>query len=127
MAVAEKKPSDVSFAATPSPLDRVPVASLVGVVYVLGCLGVVFKAIPAVWSTLWGGNTSFMVLATQGLVMLAAATGLVVLGARLSGPRHKPGVRAGVFFGLVFVLLVLLLTRWVSLWVEHYVYYDHWF
>jgi len=126
MAVAEKKPSEVSSAATPSPFDRVAVASLVGVVYVLGCLGVVFKAVPAVWAAVWPAG-GFMALTLQTIVMIAAATALLVLGTRLAGPKMKPGVKAGVFFGLLFLLTVVLLTRWVSLWVEHWVYFDGWF
>ena len=43
MAVAEKKAQEIS---TSSLLDRVPVVSLVGVVYVLACLGILFKLVP---------------------------------------------------------------------------------
>jgi preprotein translocase SecE subunit len=59
--------------------------------------------------------------------MLAAATGLVVLGGRLLGPRTLPGVKAGIFVALVGFLAILLLTRWFSLWVEHFVYEGYWF
>jgi preprotein translocase SecE subunit len=125
MAVAEKKPSETSSQASPSPFERVPVASLVGVVYVLGSLAVIFKAVPALCAIVLGGG--FVGLALQTMLMVVAAVGLIVVGTRLAGPKLKPGVRAGIFMGLLFVLLILLLTRWVSLWIEHAVYYDHWF
>ncbi len=128
MAVAEKKVQETS---TSSPFDRVPVVSLVGVVYVLGCLGVVFKFVPELWRRLWDAigrdANSFTANTLLVLAMLAAAVGLIVLGARLLGPKQQPGIRAGIFFGLLLFLFVLLMSRWVSLWVEYWVYYEHWF
>ncbi len=51
MAVAERKPQETR---TSSLFDRVPVISLVGVVYLLGCLGIIFKLVPDLWRLLWG-------------------------------------------------------------------------
>jgi len=123
MAVAVKNPPD---ARTASPLDRLQVVSLIGVVYVLGCLGVVFAFIPYVWGVLWPGS-SFGSMSMLALVMLGAAIGLILVGGRLQGPKPKLRVRAGVFVGLLFVLFAMLLTRWVSLWIEYWVFYDRWF
>jgi preprotein translocase SecE subunit len=129
MAVAEKKSQE---SATTSAFDRVAVVSLIGVVYVLGSLAVVFKLVPDVWRLVWGRGLnlnpdSFTGTTLMVLVVVAAAVGLVILGRRLLGTRQVPGVRAGIFFGLIYFLLALLMTRWVSIWIEYWVYYDHWF
>jgi preprotein translocase SecE subunit len=119
MAVGLKNPPEVS----PSLLDRMGVASLAGTVYLLGCLGIVFYLLPSLWWT-WTGldSSSFAAKALLGLVMLAAATGLAVLGARLLGGKTVPGLRAGIFMGLVWFLVILLLVRWASTWVEYWTY-----
>ena len=128
MAVAEKKAQETS---TSSVFDRVPVVSLVGVVYVLGCLSIIFKLVPDVWRSVWGGIGlqvgSFPSMTLMAMTMMAATVGLIFLGLRLLGPKQQPGVRAGIFFGLLYFLGVLLLTRWVSMWIEHWIYYGHWF
>jgi preprotein translocase SecE subunit len=127
MAVAVKNNPEVASA---SPFDRLPVVSLVGVVYVLGCLGIVFKLIPSVWWLIWpvaSGGTGFVSSTLLGLVMLAAVIGLSVVGVRLLGTKAPVGVRAGIFVGLVGVLVILLLTRWASLWFEHWSFDRGWF
>lgn len=128
MAVAVKQRSETS---TGNPLDRLPVICLVGLVYVLSSLAIVFKLLPVLWDQLCRAMglsaDSFGSLTLLGLVMLGAATGLVILGGRLLGPRTMPGVKAGIFVALVGFLFGLLLTRWFSLWVEHFVYADYWF
>jgi preprotein translocase SecE subunit len=126
MAVAVKNTPE---AARSSPLDRLAVVSLAGVVYVLGCLGIVFKLIPSLWWSAWVpavGAGAYPAVGWTGLIVLlvAAAGVLVVVGARLLGPRAVPGVRAGIFVGLLGALVVLLLTRWASLWIEHWAYDD---
>jgi preprotein translocase SecE subunit len=116
MAVAVKNTPDVGS----SPLDRLPAASLVGVVYVLGCLGIVFGLLPAIWWNVLGfSRTSFAAGSLLGVLMLAAAMGLTVLGG-VVGARAPHGTRGGIFVGLLGLVLVLLLSRWVSLWVEHW-------
>lgn len=126
MAVAVKHSPETS---TGNPFDRMPVVSLVGMVYVLSSLVIVFKLLPMLWVNLFHpgeelSKTPFSSQALLGLVMLGAATGLVVLGGRLLGSRAMPGVKAGIFVSLVGFLFLLLLTRWFSLWVEHFIYND---
>jgi preprotein translocase SecE subunit len=117
MAVAVKNTPEVASA---SLLDRMPIASLAGAAYVLGTLGIVFYLIPSLWQSLgWESNASVVL---RGLIQLAAASGLVVFGARLLGPKAATGVRAGIALSLAGVLLILLLTRWASLWIEHWSY-----
>src|SRR5262245_16050415 len=128
MAVAVKTSSG---ATSPSPLSRAAVASLVGVVYVIGCLAVVFKLLPSLWvpaaEAIGLSSAGFVSGSLLGVLMLAAAAGLLYVGGRLLGPKAPPGVRAGIFVGLVGVLLVLLLARWASLWIEHWAYDRAWF
>jgi preprotein translocase SecE subunit len=125
MAVAVKNTPDVG---TPSLFDRVAVASLVGVVYLLGSLAIVFGALPALW---WNGfkvpADSFTGTALLGLAMVVVFGALAFVGLRLLGPHPTPGTKAGIFVGLVGILIVVLLTRWISTWVENRSFLDGWF
>jgi preprotein translocase SecE subunit len=100
------------------------ILSLVGVVYLLACLAIVFKLIPALWWEAWDGlglgSYTFVGGALLAVVGLVSAVVLLVVGARLLGPQPPAGVRAGVFVGFVGLLTVALLTRWASLWIEHW-------
>src|SRR4051794_9166319 len=96
MTLAVKNTPDT---AAPSGFDRLPVAVLAGVVYVLGSLAIIFKGLPTAWSMLqWPGIVSAVVL---GLLMLAAASALTVLGLRLLGPQPPRGLKTGIVVGLV--------------------------
>lgn len=94
MAVAVKNSPETS---TSSAFDRMPVVSLVGVVYVLSSLAIVFGLLPYLWWQMWGsvfGTTNTFASGTLlGMLMLAAFTGLVVLGGQLLGPKAPTGVR----------------------------------
>jgi preprotein translocase SecE subunit len=129
MAVAVKNPPETGAASGPS--VSVPTASLAGALYVIGSLGILFKLLPWLWKAAAAGlgvaPEGFASLTLLGLVMLVAATALLIVGVRLLGPKPTPGVKAGIFVALLFLLLVLLLTRWVSLWVDR-LFFDHrWF
>jgi preprotein translocase SecE subunit len=117
MAVAVKNSPDVGS----SPLDRLPVASLVGVAYVLASLGIVFGLLPMLWWDVLGfSRTSFAAGSLLGVAMLAVAIALGLLVARGPGFKVPHGTRAGVAVGLFGLLVVLLLARWISLWVEYW-------
>jgi len=117
MAVVEKKPE----AKTASPFDRLAVASLAGVVYVLASLAVAFKAIPALWQL-----TTLDSPVIAGILAVACVIALAILGFRLlGGDLSRPGLRAGIFTGLVFLLLWALLSRWIGGIVEGST-YDGW-
>jgi preprotein translocase SecE subunit len=122
MAVAVKNPP---VAPAASLLDRMPVVSLLGAAYVVVSLGIVLDGLPYLWQAATGltGVGGSILL---GLIMLAVATGLAILGVRLFGHNRPAGARAGVFFGLVGFVIALLLARWASLWVEYWVYVNHW-
>jgi preprotein translocase SecE subunit len=122
MAVAVKNTPEV---ASPSLLDRTPIASLAGVAYVLGTLGIVFYLLPSLWQSLGlEGNATFIF---RILVQLGALVGLFWYGGRLLGPKTIPGIRAGIFIALAGFLLILLLSRWASVWIEYWSYDRGWF
>jgi len=127
MAVAVKNTPGVGS----SPLQRPAILSLLGVLYVLAALGVVFKVLPWLW---WQGwelagfrPDSFLGSALVGVLGLVVIGGFVVIGTRLLGTHPPVGVRAGIFVALVELLLVLFLARWVGSWAEHWVYTTEWF
>ncbi len=126
MAVAVKtSPGARSSGSLASPA----ILSLIGLVYLLGCLGIVFGLIPSLWWAGWAsfglGGYTFVGGSLLLLVCLAVGVGLLWTGVRLLGPNPPAGIRAGVFVNLVGLLLVVLLTRWVSLWTEHLAYDTH--
>ena len=123
MAVAVK---NAPVSAAPSPFDRMAVVSLAGAAYVIVSLVIVFGGLPYLWRTATGltGIGGDVLL---GLVMLAVATGLAVLGARLIGQKQPVGARAGICTAVLLFVVVLLLTRWASLWLEYGVYSQHLF
>src|SRR5262249_25255339 len=99
------------------------VGSLVGVIYVLAAIGVVFYAIPGFWQALIGPALknllgSFVNVATVGTVMLAATAGLAYVGVRLVGPGPPRGLRAASGVGVIGVLLIALVTVWTGTLLE---------
>src|SRR5439155_13475172 len=104
----------------------VALISLIGVVYLVACLAIVFKLLPSLWWAGWdaAGLARYAVIGGSLLLLLglAVGVGLLWLGSHLLGSHPPVGVRAGVFVGFLGVLLVLLLTRWASLWFEYYAY-----
>ena len=102
MAVAVKNTPETR---TANLFDRLAAASLAGVVYVLGTVGIVFKGLPALWEQLGLSSDSFISVALQGSVMLAVLVVLLVIGVRLMGPAPRPGLRAGIFTGLKTITL----------------------
>jgi preprotein translocase SecE subunit len=107
MAVAVK---NMTEAGAQRPINRLAVESLVGVVYVVAALGVLFYGLPALWNWLNLTSSAFINGAMLILAMVAAAGGLVYLGIRLVGANPPHGFRAGVFCGLVEFLLIGLVT-----------------
>lgn len=111
MTVAVKETSQTD---SPSPFDRLAVRSLVGMVYVLGGIGVVFYGVPRLWDALVAPSTrllgSFVDVALLLVVMAGVAAGLIWLGARLTGPQPPHGLRAGVFIAIVGALAIAWLT-----------------
>jgi preprotein translocase SecE subunit len=113
MAVAVKNTTEAAPRQAPDP---VAMGSLLGALYVLGSLAVVFYAVPRLWALLvspWLAGTlglAFIDTALLLVAMLAAGAGLFLFGQRLAGPSPAPGLRAGTLFAVLGLLAVGLLT-----------------
>jgi preprotein translocase SecE subunit len=105
----------------PSPPMSLPIASLLGAVYVTAAVAGVFYAVPSVWkdsiSPLFGGFT-FVNVAVRLVVQLAVAGGLLWFGRKLLGDTPPKGIRGGIFLMIVFAALIFFLWRWAALSVE---------
>jgi preprotein translocase SecE subunit len=125
MTVAVKKMPEVS---TRSLFDRLAVASLAGVVYVLGSIGLVAKGLPALWWTYLGlSRQSFPAWALLIVAMLASIGGLIYVGGRLLGQNPPRGVRAGICVGLVGVFILAMIAKWIGGALENWSFERHWF
>jgi preprotein translocase SecE subunit len=95
--------------------DRLPVAIVAGVLYVLAGLGILFPLADWVWWQLLGLPAD-SAGAWLGLVAIdcAVGVGLVVLGKRLLGARPTKGLRAGIALGVTGIFFILLLTDWLG-------------
>ena len=121
MAVAVKTPQG-----TPSAGSQVTpaIVSLVGVLFLLACLAIVFKLIPDLWWTAWDG-LGWARLPSSAVRCCSLSCWVwhcvVHAGHKLLGPNRTwcAGWRRLGFLGLV---LVFLLARWASLWLEHWAY-----
>src|SRR5690349_17410401 len=97
MAVAVKTTPET---APQQPLNRLAVGSLVGTIYILGCLAIIY-GIPVLWGemlspALIGTVGVFADAALRLLVMVGVAALLILFGQRLIGPNPPLGLRAGI-------------------------------
>jgi len=108
MAVAVKNtPETISQ----RPGNRLAWESLVGAVFILGCLAVVFYALPKLWWELFRLPHNAVMTSLLILVMVGAAGGLIYLGrVRLKGGPTSEGLFSGIFVGLCSVLAIALVT-----------------
>jgi preprotein translocase SecE subunit len=113
MALAVKNSPDTS---TSQLLDRLSVSILMGVAYVLGSLGVLFKAIPFVWWSVFAEGFASWTLFIA--VICVATVALAFLGLKLLGPHPAPGLKAGVVATLGSLLLGLFLAHLFDGWIE---------
>lgn len=120
MAVAVKKSAEPVVA---GPMNRLAVASLLGVAYLLGSLGIVFYAIPNLWQqtiTPALKDLSFVNYTLLVLAMLAAIYVLVRLGMQMLAANPPHGWKAGVALGFVGLLVITLLTVGVGSLVQSF-------
>jgi preprotein translocase SecE subunit len=125
MAVAVKHNRETT---STSLFDRLPVAILMGVLYILGSLGIIFPLLDTVWwhwLQLDRSNLLWHVL--ELLTGMVLGTGLIFLGLHLLGPKPQPGLKSGIFVGVVGLGLVALLTLWVGGWLEGILFSNPWF
>jgi preprotein translocase SecE subunit len=122
MALAVKNATETP---TRPALHRLAVGSLLGTLYVLVSLAVVFYGVPALWSaTVAHALASLPAIDATLLilVMVAAGAGLFYFGVRLLGPSPPHGLKAGIFAGLVLVFVVAMVTEWLGGIFERIVY-----
>ena len=96
-----------------------PIASLLGAIYVLAALAVVFYLVPSLWTEHLGtteGSTNMLLarLFVQGVALV----GLIWFGAKLSGDAPPKGVRGGIFLMIAVAALIFLLTRSLMIGIE---------
>jgi preprotein translocase SecE subunit len=119
MAVAVQPTTETKGASAPAPLWLV---SLIGGLYVLGALAVVFYAVPKAWNESVSGWLvpavgSFANVAFRMLAQVAAAVALIFVGSRLAGANSPKGIRGGIFWTVITIFVVFFLARMVGMWV----------
>jgi len=124
MAVAEKP---VTEKAVRSPEAQLAKSSVLGALFVLLSLWIVFAGIPELWNRLFHplvpeGATyklhdlinPFLSSALLLLVEIGVIVGLFFLGRALETPNPVHGLRAGIFMVCVFFFVILWITNWIS-------------
>ena len=123
MSVAVKTPTGTTTAGSRVSLALV---SLVGVLFLLASLAIVFELIPTLWWGFWdafaGTESRFVGGSLLLLIGIAAVVGLFLMGGWLLGSDPQPGVRAGIAVGFLGLVFAVLLARWASVWFEHWAY-----
>jgi preprotein translocase SecE subunit len=105
---------------TPSPTS-LPIASLLGAIYVVAALAVVFYAIPSIWRDSISAHLGGEGLRSNALrffVQIAALSGLAWFGHKLIGDNPPKGLRGGIFLMLAFAILIFFLWRWAALSID---------
>lgn len=123
MAVAVKNTPESQ---TRSAASSLTLASVLGAVYVLGALALVFQGVPKLWEIgihPWlGPRLGFLDTAGLIVVMVFAAVALCVFGLTLVGPNSPTGLKGGVFAVLAGLAVVGLATVWISGLLERWVF-----
>ena len=101
----------------PSPPASLVTASLLGAVYVLAALAVVFYAVPALWEqyvfpTLSENKPADWFL--WSMAELAVAVALIWFGTTLIGEHPPQGIRGGIFLMLLALGLATALVLWIG-------------
>src|SRR5262249_20968172 len=120
MAVAVKNSRDTN---TSSLFDRLPGNILLGGLYVLGSLGIVFPLLHTVWWT-WLGLPSDSMLWWGLLLVVGAcvAGALFYVGRLLLGPHPPKGLISGIALGIIGLVGAALISVWVGSTVEGLLY-----
>jgi preprotein translocase SecE subunit len=104
---------------TPSAPSSLQVASLLGAIYIIAMLAIVFYALPSLWVA--AGGERFRIAEFDvilGCAQLAAGLTLLWFGRKLLGDSPPKGVRAGIFLVLVLSTLIFFVWRAVAINVE---------
>jgi preprotein translocase SecE subunit len=101
----------------PTPLS-LPVASLLGAIYVAAVIAIVLYAFPIFWIKVFGtgliGN-SFSDFGLRLSLRVAIAIGLIFAGSKLLGDSPPHGIRAGIFLILAAAIVVFLIWRFFAM------------
>jgi preprotein translocase SecE subunit len=115
MAVAEKTTAETTLR---SPHQQLVMGSILGALFLLLSVGLVFSGLPALWGAIGlEAVNPFLSQALLFVITLPLIVGLVLLGRHLLGPHPPAGVRAGAFFGAVGLLVVALVTLAIGNWM----------
>jgi preprotein translocase SecE subunit len=95
------------------------IASLLGAIYVLATLAVVFYAIPVAWTDYIGAaDTSANLLFARVAVQITAFVGLLWFGTKLAGDAPPRGVRGGIFLMILAAIVIFLVARAFAVGIE---------
>jgi preprotein translocase SecE subunit len=101
-----------STPSTPSKALSLPVASLLGAIYVLAALAVAFFAVPVLWKDfIITGQETSVTLGLRISIQAIALCGLVWFGTKMAGETAPKGLRGGVFLMVVALILIFLIAR----------------
>jgi preprotein translocase SecE subunit len=103
MSVAEKP---VAERAPRSPHTELALVSLLGAVYLLASLWVVFGGFPYLWSEVFPPDNPFLSVALLLIATAVIGFGLWFVGYALEKHLARRGLRAGVFVAAVFIYLI---------------------
>ena len=106
---------------TPSPPMSLPIASLLGAIYVVAAIAVIFYAVPAFWKESVAPQLvgySFVDAALRLLVQLAVAVGLIWFGRKLLGDNPPKGVHGGIFLMISWAITIFFLWRALAMNVD---------
>lgn len=106
---------------TPSPTLSLPIASLLGAIYVVAAIAAVFYAVPLFWKDNVApqlGGFSFVEVALRLVVQLAVALGLIWFGRRLLGDNPPKGIHGGIFLIISCAITVFFLWRALAMNVD---------
>jgi len=109
-----------SAPSTPGKVLSLPIASLIGAIYVLAALAVVFYAIPVFWTQYITAALKNRTLdyALWGTATVAVLVALVWFGRKLAGENPPKGVHGGIFLMISAAIAIFFLVRAVALNVE---------
>jgi preprotein translocase SecE subunit len=117
MAVAVKKSPEATSSTT---MSHLAFPSLVGMVYVLVSLYLVFSVLPHLWWDELELPVTFVNVSLLLVSMLAVAAGLALLGKKLLGPDPPHGLKAGIFTAILLTFVLALLVQMIGVTAENW-------
>src|SRR5262245_27691629 len=103
MSVAEQP---VTESPVQSPHRQLALRSLLGAIYLLFALWVIFAGLPMFWHEVIGIPNDFLAGALLLIATQVVGLGLWWVGYSLERSHSQPGLRAGVFFAALFIYLI---------------------